>query len=30
MGAGTGIRLASLPAVLLLLTPWGTFTRELV
>jgi hypothetical protein len=29
MGAGTGIRLASLPAVLLL-TPWGTFTRELV
>src|SRR3954447_17850731 len=30
MGAGTGIRLASLPAVLLLLTPWGTFTREFV
>ena len=30
MGAGNGIRLASLPAVLLLLTPWGTFTRELV
>src|ERR671916_95690 len=29
MGAGNGIRLASLPAVLLL-TPWGTFTRELV
>src|SRR5919112_4375470 len=29
MGAGTGIRLASLSAVLLL-TPWGTFTRELV
>ena len=28
MGAGTGIRLASLPAVLLLLTPWGTFTRN--
>ena len=29
MGAGNGVRLASLPAVLLL-TPWGTFTRELV
>src|ERR687897_478968 len=29
MGAGNGIRLASLPAVLLL-TPLGTFTRELV
>src|SRR5215210_2017291 len=29
MGAGNAIRLASLSAVLLL-TPWGTFTRELV
>jgi len=29
MGAGKGFRLASLPAVLLL-TPWGMFTRELV
>lgn len=29
MGAGKGLRLASLPAVLLS-TPWGTFTRELV
>src|SRR5919107_2274619 len=29
MGAGNGIRLASLPAAPLL-TPWGTFTRELV
>jgi hypothetical protein len=29
MGAGNGIRLASLPAILLL-TPWGAFTRGLV